>query len=83
MRRNCKFQMNQALLSGILMGCSALLLKNTLEPTGALLHLLCFAQGAAVALQGVGLLYGCPKTRPLFDKFHAFKRRLLGSRASE
>lgn len=40
-----------------------------------LLHLLCFAQGAAVALQGVGLLYGCPKTR---DRLHAFKRHLLG-----
>lgn len=75
MRRGCKFQMNQTFLFGMLLSCSALLLKNTLEPTGVLLHLLCFAQGAAVALQGVGLLYGCPKTR---DRLHAFKRHLLG-----
>jgi len=26
----------------------------------------------------VGLLYGSPKTRPLFDRFHNFKMRLLG-----
>ena len=29
-------------------------------------------------LLGVGLLYGSPKTRPLFDRFHTFKLRLLG-----
>lgn len=34
MRRGCKFQMNQTFLFGMLLSCSALLLKNTLEPTG-------------------------------------------------
>jgi len=70
--------MNPALKFGIVLNCAALLLKNTLEPTGALLLILCFVQGAAVGLLGVGLLYGCPKTRPLFDRFHAFKQRLFG-----
>lgn len=78
MKQNCKFQMNLTLLCGMLLSCCALLLKNTLEPTGVLLNVLCFAQGAAVALMGVGLLYGCPKTRPLFDKFCALKHRMLG-----
>ena len=38
-------------------------------------HLVC---GMGIGLAFVGLLYGSPKTRPLFDKFHAFKLRLLG-----
>ena len=49
-----------------------------MEPAGTLNIAFCFAQGAAVGLLGVGLLYGSPKIRPLFDRFRAFKLRLLG-----
>ena len=29
------------------------------------------------------MLYGSPKTRPMFDRFHAFKLRLLGRESAE
>ncbi len=78
MRRNCNFQMNPAFLTGITINFTIMLLHRLLEPTGTLNIICCFAEGAAVGLLAVGLLYGAPKTRPLFDRFHAFKLRLLG-----
>ena len=51
---------------------------NILEVQGVLYHLSHFLCGGGVGLAFVGLLYGSPKTRPLFDRFHAFKQRLLG-----
>jgi len=70
--------MNPAFQVGIIINFAAMLLHNLIEPTGTLNIVFCFAEGAAVGLLAVGLLYGSPKTRPLFDRFHAFKLRLPG-----
>ena len=78
MKRNANFQMNPAFSLGLVLNFAAALLHAALEPTGAWNVMFCFLQGAAVGLLGVGLLYGCPKTRPLFRRFRAFKLRLLG-----
>ena len=78
MRSNCNFNMNPAVQAGVVINFAALLLHGLVEPTGTLDIIFCFVRGAAVGLLGVGLLYGSPKTRPLFDRFHAFKLRLLG-----
>lgn len=78
MKRNCKFQMNPAFQIGLILNFAALLLHTLIEPTGALNLAFCFVRGAAVGLLAVGLLCGAPRTRPLFDRFRAFKLRLLG-----
>lgn len=78
MKRNCKFQMNPAFNTGLMINFAALVLHSLLEPAGTLNVIFCFVRGAAVGLLAVGLLYGSPKTRPLFDRFRAFKMRLLG-----
>lgn len=78
MKRNCNFNMNPALVIGITLLWIGLFIRNVLEiegPVATAAHLLC---GAACGLVFVGMLYGSPKTRPLFDRFHAFKLRLLG-----
>ena len=78
MKRNCKFDMNPAFAAGVTLLWIGVLIRNVVElegPTAAAVHFLC---GAACGLVLVGLLYGSPKTRPMFDRFHAFKLRLLG-----
>jgi len=70
--------MNPAFQVGIIINFAAMLLHHLIEPTGTLNIIFCFVEGASVGLLAVGLLYGSPKTRPLFDRFHAFKLRLLG-----
>ena len=78
MKRNCNFNMNPAFAIGVTMLWIGIFIRNVLElngPMGAAAHFLC---GAGIGLAFIGLLYGSPKTRPLFDRFHAFKLRLLG-----
>lgn len=78
MKRSCNFNMNPAFFTGITLLWIGIFIRNVLElggPAVTVSELLC---GAGVGLSFVGLLYGSPKTRPLFDKFHAFKLRLTG-----
>ena len=78
MKRNCNFEKNPAFVIGVTLLWIGIFIRNVLEldgPVNTAAHFLC---GAACALTLVGLLYGSPKTRPLFDRFHAFKLRLLG-----
>lgn len=77
MKRNCDFQRNRAYVWGLTLMCVSLLCRNALEPAGVMDHLLCLGMGAGAGLSFVGLLYGSPKTRPLFDRFHAFKSQLF------
>jgi len=70
--------MNPAFNIGITINFAAMLLHNLIEPKGTLNIIFCFMEGAAVGLLAIGLLYGSPKTRPLFHRFRAFKLRLLG-----
>ncbi len=78
MKRNCYFQMNPAIFTGIALLWVSLFIRNVLELEGPAAIAAHFLSGASCGLMLVGLLYGSPKTRPLFDKFHAFKLRLLG-----
>lgn len=83
MKRNCNFNMNPAFAIGIALLWAGVFIRNVLElggPAATAAHFLC---GAGCGLAFVGLLYGSPKTRPLFDKFHAFKLRLLGRNAAK
>ena len=78
MKRNCNFNMNPAFAIGITLLWVGIFIRNVLElggPVAIVAHFLC---GAGCGLAFLGLLVGSPKTRPLFDKFHAFKLRLLG-----
>ena len=75
MKRNCNFQMNPAFAAGMVLMWAGVFTLNILELRSGWVHFLC---GAGIGLAFVGLLVGSPKTRPLFDKFHAFKLRLLG-----
>ena len=75
MRRNCNFNMNPAFAAGLVLMWAGVFALNILESHSSLTHFLC---GAGCGLAFVGLLYGSPKTRPLFDRFHAFKLRLSG-----
>lgn len=78
MKRNCKFQMNPAYFVGITLLFISTFVRNVLNVEGTALSVCHLLSGAACGLLFVGLLVGSPKTRPLFDKFHAFKLRLLG-----
>ena len=78
MRRNCNFNINPAFAAGVTLMWICLLIRNVLELGGPAASAAHFLSGAACTLLLIGLLYGSPKIRPLFDKFHAFKRRLLG-----
>ena len=78
MKRNCNFQFNPAYFVGITLLFISTFVRNVLNVEGTALSVCCLMSGAACGLLFVGLLYGSPKTRPLFDKFHAFKLRLLG-----
>ncbi len=75
MKRNCNFQVNPAFAAGLALLWAAVLAQTIPEVHGPLTHLL---GGAGTGLAFVGLLYGSPKTRPLFDRFHTFKLRLPG-----
>lgn len=78
MKRSCSFQMNPAFFVGVTLLWIGLFIRNVLEMDGPVASAAHFLSGAACGLLLIGLLYGAPKTRPLFDKFHAFKRRLMG-----
>lgn len=78
MKHNCNFMMNPAYVIGMALLAVGLFARNVLEVEGVMLTACHFLSGAACGLLFIGLLYGSPKTRPLFDKFHAFKLRLLG-----
>ncbi len=78
MRRNCNFKMNPAFSVGLVLMWAGFFVQNVLEVQGMALNLIHLACGVGIGLAFVGLLYGSPKTGPLFDKFHAFKLRLLG-----
>ncbi len=78
MKRNCNFQPNPALFVGFALLLISLFIRNVLELEGAAGTAAHFLSGAACGAMLLGLLYGAPKTRPLFDRFHAFKMRLLG-----
>lgn len=78
MKLNCNFRMNPAFAIGITLLFISTFVRNVLEVDGAILTACHFLSGASCGLLLIGLLYGSPKTRPLFDKFHAFKQRLVG-----
>ena len=78
MKRNCNFIITPVFWAGVALNFAVQVLRALMEPAGTLNIAFCFAQGAAVGLLGVGLLYGSPKIRPLFDRFRAIKLRLLG-----
>lgn len=83
MKRNCNFNMNPAFAIGMTLLWISLLVRNVLELGGPLGHAAHFLSGAACGLLLIGLLYGSPKTRPMFDRLHAFKLRLLGRESAE
>lgn len=76
MRRNCNFEKNPAFVIGLMLMSSGSLLRQV-EIQGLAQTLANFICGAGIGLTFIGLLYGSPRTRPLFDRFHAFKLRLL------
>ena len=78
MKRSCKFNMNPAFAAGVTLLWIGIFIRNVLELGGPAATVSEFLCGGGCGLAFVGLLYGSPKTRPLFDKFHAFKLRLLG-----
>lgn len=83
MKRNCNFNRNPAFSIGVTLMWIGIFVRNVLElegPVNTAAHVLC---GAGVGLVLVGLLYGSPKTRPMFDRFHAFKLWLLGRGAAD
>lgn len=78
MKRSCSFQMNPAFLWASPCCGSAFSSATCWRWTAPwpAPPISCPARPGGLLL--IGLLYGAPKTRPLFDKFHAFKRRLIG-----
>lgn len=78
MKRNCNFQMNPAFSIGLVLIWVGVFVQNVLEVQGMALNLTHLACGMGSGLAFIGLLYGSHKTRPLFDRFHTFKMRLLG-----
>ena len=82
MKRNCNFHMNPAFAAGITLLWIGVFARSVLEVQGMAQNLTELACGAGCGLAFIGLLYGSPKTRPLFDRFRAFKLRLLGRDAA-
>lgn len=78
MKRNCNFEKNPAFAIGLVLMWGSLFVQNVPELQGAVLNAAHLACGMGIGITFVGLLYGSPKTRPLFERFHAFKLRLLG-----
>ena len=83
MKRNCNFNMNPAFAIGMTLLWIGILVRNVLELGGPLGDAAHFISGAGCGLTLIGMLYGSPKTRPLFDRFHAFKLRLLGRESAQ
>ena len=83
MKRSCNFQMNPAFAAGMVVLWAGVFVQNVLEVQGLALNLTHMACGAGVGLTFVGLLYGSPKTRPMFDRIQAFKLRLLGHESAQ
>ena len=82
MKRSCNFEKNPAFVIGVTLLWIGIFIRHVLElggPVGAASE---FLSGAACALVLIGMLYGSPKTRPLFDRFHAFKLRLIGRKGA-
>ena len=75
MKRSCNFRITPAFFVGVSLLAISLFIRNVLELEGPAAH---FLSGAACGTLFISLLAGSPKTRPLFDKFRAFKLRLLG-----
>ena len=78
MKRNCNFYMNPAFAIGVTLLWISIVARHVLELQGPVATAAHFLSGAGCGIVLVGLLYGSPKTRPMFDRFHAFKLRLLG-----
>ena len=78
MKRICTFHMNPAFSLGLVLMCAGIFVRNVLEPGGPVETAVHFLGGVGVGFALIGFLYGAPVTRPLFDRFHAFKLRLLG-----
>ena len=83
MKRYCSFEKNPAFVIGITLLWISILIRHVLELEGPLGTAAHFLSGAACALVFLGMLYGSPKTRPMFDRFHAFKLRLLGRESAQ
>ena len=77
MKRSCHFQTNPSFFAGVTLMWAGVFIRSVLELAGPVGHAAHFLCGAGCGLALIGLLYGSPKTRPLFGKFHAFKLRLL------
>ena len=78
MKRSCNFEKNPAFVIGITLLWIGIFIRHVLELQGPVVTAAHFLSGAACGLVLLGMLYGSPKTRPMFDRFHAFKLRLLG-----
>ena len=78
MKLNCNFQINTVFCIGIMLTCVGSFVRNVLKPEGSVKSVVSFLSGAGAALVLIGFLYGAPATWPLFDRFRAFKLRLLG-----
>ena len=83
MKRNCNFEKNPAFVIGVTLLWIGIFIRHVLELEGPVNTAAHFLSGAACGLVLLGLLYGSPKTRPLFDRFHAFKLRLLGRESAQ
>ena len=83
MKRNCNFEKNPAFVIGVTLLWISIFIRHVLELEGPLNTAAHFLSGAACALVFIGLLYGSPKTRHLFDRFHTFKMRVLGRESVE
>lgn len=82
MKHSCNFNMNPAFFTGVTLLFISTFVRNVLEAEGAALSVCHLLAGASCGLLFIGLLYGSPKTRPVFHRFHAFKLRLLGRGAN-
>lgn len=78
MKHTCNFCMNPAFFIGVTLLWISIVARHVLEIQGPVETVAHFLSGAGCGLAFVGLLYGSPKTRYLFDRFHAFKLRLSG-----
>ena len=83
MKRNCNFQMNPAFIVGMTLMWIGIFARNVLELDGSMGTAAHFLSGVGCGIVLVGLLYGSPKTRHLFDRFHTFKMRVLGRESVE
>ncbi|MDE6281545.1 MAG: hypothetical protein K2M15_07130 [Oscillospiraceae bacterium] len=78
MKRNYNFHVNPAFFIGVTLLWIGVFIRNVLELAGPMATAAHFICGAGCGLAFIGLLYGSPKTRHLFDRFCTFKHRLLG-----